>query len=450
MNLEARARLAVELLRIIRRESRPADYVMSTFFKRVRGLEADDKRFVAEATYSALRRDMFFRAAFRAGRAKLRLPSEIENEAVVFLALFAGRSAPRGEIAEAFSRLTGAPVGGVRALARFAEANPDAAFVNGSERRRFAVRHSIPEWVLGELEETRAREELVRLLDALNEEPPLCLRVNSFKTSREDLRERLRTEGVLAKPSKLSPWALVARRDRDVFDVASFREGLFEVQDEGSQIVSLLLGPRPGSRVLDACAGAGGKTLHLGALMKGRGDVYAYDPDARRLANLRRRVRRSGLQNVRVIEADNDLAGFSERNRGALDAVLVDAPCTGLGTLRRSPDIKLRASRELLAEMVRKQEAILNGVADLVKPGGRLVYATCSILPAENVRIVEGFLAGHEDYEPMPVGEALSAQDGGADLALLRERLGGATYMELGPHTHNTDAFFGAVLRRTK
>jgi 16S rRNA (cytosine967-C5)-methyltransferase len=182
-------------------------------------------------------------------------------------------------------------------------------------------------------------------------------------------------------------------------------------------------------------------------MMKGRGEVYAYDPAPRRLASLRRRVRRSGLQNVRVVETDNDLAGFVDRNRDALDGVLVDAPCSGLGTLRRSPDIKLRATREIVGEMTRKQRAILESVAGLVKPGGRLVYATCSILPAENGEVVAAFLDDHPEYELVPVDEVLAKVRGDVDVATLRERVTGSA-LELSPHRHNTDAFYAAVLRR--
>jgi 16S rRNA (cytosine967-C5)-methyltransferase len=449
MNLETRVGLAVELLKIIRRERRPADYVVSLFFRRVRTLEPEDRRFVAEAVYSALRRDIFFRAAVRAGRSGVGFPARFEDDAVVFLATFAEQRAPRGELAEAFSRLTGVTVGAFRALARFAQANLEAGFVDGGELERFAVRHSMPEWVVGDVAETRSLDDCAKLFDALNEEPPLTIRVNAFKTTRDELRARLREEGVASRPGKLSPWALVARKERDLFALESFREGLFEVQDEGSQVVSILLDPRRGARVLDACAGAGGKTLHLGAMLEGRGDVYAYDPDARRLSNLRRRVRRSGLQNVRVLEADNELTGFVDRNLGSLDGVLVDAPCSGLGTLRRSPDIKLRATRALVVEMAGKQERILDGVASLVKPGGRLVYATCSILPFENERIVERFLERHAEFEPYPVADALAEHRNGDDLTVLRERVGEARFLELVPHRHNTDGFFAAILRRT-
>jgi 16S rRNA (cytosine967-C5)-methyltransferase len=202
--------------------------------------------------------------------------------------------------------------------------------------------------------------------------------------------------------------------------------------------------------VLDACAGAGGKTLHLGALMRGRGDLFAFDPDARRLERLRRRARRAALHNVRVVATDNDFTGFREHHLGALDAVLVDAPCSGLGTLRRSPDIKLRVSPGLVDEMTAKQAAILDGVAGLVRQGGRLVYATCSILAAENAAIVDGFLARHSDYDVVPVTNVLAEYRGVDDLSALRARLGESPFLQLAPHTHNTDAFFGAVLRRTR
>jgi len=448
MDLETRFALAVDLFKGICRESKPADYVVSQYFRRVRGLEPSDKGFLVEAVYAALRREILFRAVVRASRREVRIPNQFENDSIVFLALFAERRAPRSELAEAVSRLTDVPVGTIRKLARFAEENVDAPLGEGSALERFATRHSTPAWLVSELAGEGGFESLAPLLDGLNAEPPLCIRANSYKVTRDELRERLRAEGVVARPTKLSPWALVAKRDRALFGLPTFEQGLFEIQDEGSQLVSLLVDPHPSARVLDACAGAGGKTLHLGALMKGKGDVYAFDPDARRLANLRKRVRRSGLQNVRILEADNDLRGIVSKRVESFDAVLVDAPCSGSGTFRRSPDIKLRLGPELVEEMTERQASILEQIARAVKPGGRIVYATCSVLRAENRDIVEQFLANHSEYELLPVSEALATSRVASEIGLLRERLGEAEYLDLAPHTHNTDAFFGAVLRR--
>ena len=309
------------------------------------------------------------------------------------------------------------------AIALRADEDPELAAIEDPDER-FAARHAFPRWVVDDLLASRTRDDVARLLDGLNEQPPLAIRANTYKVSVEELGERLRAEGVRTTSGRVSEDALVADRERDLFATTAFREGLFEIQDEGSQVVSRLVDPRPGQRVLDACSGAGGKTLHLGALMKGRGEVFAWDTDARRLSRIDRRIRRSGLQNVRVMRDGAQYEALCARSAGALDRVLVDAPCSGLGTVRRSPDIKLRVTPELVALMTVKQRAILEHVAGLVKTGGRLVYATCSILDRENGAIVDAFLAAHPEYRELD-------------------------RRTLTPHEHGTDGFFVVAMEKT-
>jgi 16S rRNA (cytosine967-C5)-methyltransferase len=218
-------------------------------------------------------------------------------------------------------------------------------------------------------------------------------------------------------------------------------DGRLEVQDEGSQLVAQLVAPRRTDMVVDFCAGAGGKTLALGAMMRSQGRLYAFDVNDKRLANLKPRLARSGLSNVHpeVIAHERDTR--IKRLAGKVDRVLVDAPCTGFGTLRRNPDLKWRQQESALAELTVKQSSILDAAATLVKPGGRLVYATCSILPQENDEIVERFLAGHS---------AFSAGDAAAVLARATVPLDTGPYLRLSPDTHGCDGFFAAVLERRK
>jgi 16S rRNA (cytosine967-C5)-methyltransferase len=213
---------------------------------------------------------------------------------------------------------------------------------------------------------------------------------------------------------------------------------LFEIQDEGSQLLSLLVEPRRGETVVDFCAGAGGKTLHLGALMANTGSLYAFDTSVKRLERLKPRLKRSGLQNVRTVAIAHERDERVQRLTGKADRVLVDAPCSGTGTLRRNPDIKWRALD--LAALAAEQKKILAAAATLVKPGGRLVYATCSLLKEENEDVVAGFLATHSEFERLPVTGILERRH----IALAQEGID----LRLTPHRHGTDGFFAAVLER--
>jgi 16S rRNA (cytosine967-C5)-methyltransferase len=224
-----------------------------------------------------------------------------------------------------------------------------------------------------------------------------------------------------------------------------FIEGKIEVQDEGSQLLGHLLNPKRGEMVADFCAGAGGKTLLLGALMRSTGRLYAFDVSEKRLAKLKPRLARSGLSNVHpaAIANENDIR--VKRLAGKMDRVLVDAPCSGLGTLRRNPDLKWRQSPQSVQELTQKQTAILAAAARLLKPGGRLVYATCSLLHEENEDIVNAFLAANDTFQRLPSNELLQQQG----IVLTMVESAGAD-LRLFPHLHGTDGFYAAALERKK
>jgi 16S rRNA (cytosine967-C5)-methyltransferase len=226
-----------------------------------------------------------------------------------------------------------------------------------------------------------------------------------------------------------------------LFDTPAFRAGAIEIQDEGSQLVTLLLGPRAGERVVDFCAGGGGKTLHASALMENQGRLYACDVSARRLAQMSKRLARAGVDNVSVLTLTDEHDERLVRHRESMDAVLVDAPCTGSGTLRRNPDMKWRSWD--LSALAAQQASILSAAAALVRPGGRLVYATCSLLTAENEEIVEQLLAAHAEFDTVPAAAALASR---GIVVPLAETPGG--YLRLLPHRHGTDGFFAALLKR--
>ena len=284
-------------------------------------------------------------------------------------------------------------------------------------------------------------EELLALARALNTPAPLDLRVNTLKAERDDVVRRLAADGIAAVPTPYSPLGLRLKSKPYLAKHPAYLDGSIEVQDEGSQLLGFLLQPKRSEMVVDFCAGAGGKTLILGAMMRSTGRLYAFDVSDKHLAKLKPRAARAGLSNVHpaCLSGENDTR--VKRLAGKVDRVLVDAPCSGLGTLRRNPDLKWRQSPQSVEELTAKQAAILAAAAKLLKPGGRLVYATCSILAEENEGVVDAFLASHADFQRLSAQEVLAAQgiviDCGED-------------MRLSPQKHGTDGFYAAVLERAK
>jgi 16S rRNA (cytosine967-C5)-methyltransferase len=244
-----------------------------------------------------------------------------------------------------------------------------------------------------------------------------------------------------AEPTPYSPWGLRLRDKPPLHQLELFKQGLVEVQDEGSQLLALLLDAKRGEMVVDFCAGAGGKTLAIGATMRNTGRLYAFDTSAHRLDALKPRLARSGLSNVHPVVLAHERDDRIKRLAGKIDRVLVDAPCSGLGTLRRNPDLKWRQSAKAVEEMVLKQEAILASAARLLKPGGRLVYATCSVLREENESVALAFGQAHPDFEALPAAPLLAEQDQSASLCA-------GDFLRLWPHKHQTDGFFAAVWQR--
>jgi 16S rRNA (cytosine967-C5)-methyltransferase len=302
-----------------------------------------------------------------------------------------------------------------------------------------AERADFPDWLVARL--NLPPDELLTLARGLNQPAPLDLRVNSLKATREEVLALLAADGIAAEPCRFAPLGVRLKGKPNLARHPLYLEGKIEVQDEGSQLLGHLLAPKRGEMVADFCAGAGGKTLLLGALMRSSGRLYAFDVAEKRLAKLKPRVARAGLSNVHpiCISGENDIR--VKRLAGKIDRVLVDAPCSGLGTLRRNPDLKWRQTPESVAELARKQGDILASASRLLKAGGRLVYATCSILPEENEAVVDAFLAAHPGFVRLPAAEVLAKQG---------IELGGAMTgdLRLLPHLHGTDGFYAAVLER--
>lgn len=305
-----------------------------------------------------------------------------------------------------------------------------------------AVRDSLPDWLDERLASLDNADDLVR---ALNQPAPLDIRVNPLKADRADMLKQMRAGPGLRydpEPTPYSPWGIRLQGRPPVNRWPMFEKGEIEVQDEGSQILVALVGPKRGEMIIDYCAGAGGKTLLLGALMRSTGRLYAFDVSAARLARAKPRFARSGLSNIVpvVINAENDQR--VKRLRGKAQRVLIDAPCSGLGTLRRNPDLKWRQHPESLQALCDTQASILRQASRCVAPGGRLVYATCSILPEENEEQVERFLAENPDFTVLDACKI--AADRCENLTLE------GPFLRLRPDIHQTDGFFASVLERKK
>jgi 16S rRNA (cytosine967-C5)-methyltransferase len=311
-----------------------------------------------------------------------------------------------------------------------------------------AVRAEAPLWLFQRV--TAQYHDADALMAALTEAAPLDLRVNAIKATRDEVLAELtratREHAPLKAAATLySPDGIRLRDKPGLTRWPLYQSGRIEVQDEGSQLIARLVQPKRGEMVADFCAGAGGKTLALGALMRSSGRLYAFDVNAKRLAGLGPRLKRSGLSNVHpvAIASENDVR--VKRLTGKLDRVLVDAPCSGSGTLRRNPDLKWRFDEAELARVNDVQTSVLRAAARLVKPGGRLVYATCSLLALENQDVIEAFLAEHPGFTPLPAHEVLQAQGIALDHP---DRF--APWFVMLPHLHDTDGFFGAVLERRR
>ena len=393
----------------------PADAVVSHYFREHRQLGHADRAFVAETVFAVLRRGRSIEA---------RCAGQLSDRRRLLATLAIVRSWSQRELAPVLKASEEEWLAAAKAV-------PEADLPP-------AVRCDLPDWLYARLEQQFGADEVLALSRAMNQSAPLDLRVNTLKGDRDTLLAKLAADDIAASPGALSPLAVRLRDKPALAKHPLFLEGAFEVQDEGSQLLGFLLEPKRGEMVVDFCAGAGGKTLLLGALMRNTGRLYAFDVSDKRLTNLKPRLARSGLSNVHPARIEHERDQKIKRLAGKADRVLVDAPCSGLGTLRRNPDLKWRQDETSVAELTVKQAAILAAAATLVRPGGRLVYATCSLLSAENDEIVAAFLEKHPDFSLLPASAVLGKQGIACEGDVLR----------LLPHKHNTDGFFAAAMER--
>lgn len=408
------------LLSELLRSTFPADLVVSRYFRQNRELGHGDRGFVAETVYAVLRRKRSLSA---------RCLDDVSSRRLLLATLACVHGLNRRELDVVLNEVEGKWLAHAKAV-KLDELPP-------------AVRLDLPDWLYEALTQQFDAPELDALAAGINQSAPLDLRVNPLKAERDQVLLRLKADGLAADACRYSPLGIRLAGKPSISRHPLFLDGSFEVQDEGSQLLGFLLQPKRGEMVADFCAGAGGKTLLLGALMRSQGRLYAFDVAEKRLAKLKPRLARSGLSNVHPvrIESENDIK--IKRLAGKLDRVLVDAPCSGLGTLRRNPDLKWRQTPESVAELTAKQAAILHSASGLVKQGGRLVYATCSLLDAENERVVSAFLAAHPEFVSLSAAELLRKQGIEIDCDTA-----GGERLRLLPHRHGTDGFFAAVMER--
>lgn len=409
--------MAVTAIRTILPLDHPADALLRRFFRENPKLGGGDRAFIAETVFGVLRHRLF-------------------------LEQVATPVSPRGLFLAYLVRFQGVNLRELKSWAKQAELDwLKTVKAATMQTQPLAVQAEFSDWLVEKLRQFMSDTDILQLGKSLQTGAPLDLRVNTLLAKRDQVLEALARDGIAADATAFAPCG-IRLRDKPVINRHPlFLAGQIEVQDEGSQLLAYLLAPRRGEMVVDFCAGAGGKTLQIGALMHSKGRLYAFDTSEKRLNNLKLRVKRAGLSNVHSQRIDNEKDIKIKRLQGKIDRVLVDAPCSGLGTLRRNPDLKWRQSPHSVEELKIKQAAILAAAATLIKPGGRLVYATCSLLPEENQAIVADFMEKHPVFEQLNCAQLLAEHDITVDTG---------ENLQLSPATHRTDGFFAAALTRGK
>ena len=432
MTPAARLQAVIDLLTEIDTTPRPADAVMSAHFRARRYIGSKDRNSVAETVYAILRRHA------RLGWWLEREGHEPTPRARVIANAILGEGKRADTVDELFSGGKFAPASLSPEERKLTRALDTHTLDHPAMPE--CVRVECPPWaeqpMRGALGDRFGQE-----MKALLEPAPLDLRVNMVKASRDSAKAALDKAGIAAEPTRWSPLGLRIKGRPPLATVDAFKNGLVEIQDEGSQLVAVAVAPKPGHQVVDFCAGAGGKTLALAAMMNNKGRVVACDVLDKRLKRAAERFRRAGLHNIEPHPLTSERDPWVKRHKRKFDRVLVDAPCSGTGTWRRNPDSRWRPLGPGLEQLVPLQANILDSAARLVKPGGRLVYATCSLLPEENENQIAAFLETHPDFTVKPVAEVWAEENAGPVPAE-------GPYLRLSPGKHDTDGFFAAVLER--
>lgn len=411
----------------------PADSALSDYYKQRRYMGSKDRAFVSELVYLCLRKGGALQ--YWAERSALKA---VHPRHIVLLGLVMGMDYRASRVIELCDGRQYAPKPLLQEEKDLLLAY-DEAPLEKPDMPEWA-RFNMQDWLIPMLHH-EFQEHFIEEVSALNEEAPVDLRVNTLKCAdRGDLMLELDRSGHYGIPTPHSPLGIRLKKRLPIFTVDAFKHGWFEMQDEGSQIVAALCDAKAGEKVIDFCAGAGGKTLALAAQMQNKGRLLAWDVNESRLRQIKKRLVRAGVDNVitHVLSSESD--PFLKRHIGTADCVLVDAPCSGSGTWRRNPDLKWRFTRQDLEELKALQSSILSNAARLVAPQGRLIYATCSLFSEENQDQIACFLVEHPDFVVEPPAELWN------NVTSFREGLG--SYVRLSPHFHQTDGFFAAILRK--
>ena len=424
MKPAAQIQAAIELLDVIIEEKRPADRLMAQYFRDHRYIGSKDKLAISTWVYLALRQ--YASLVWRAEQCNL-----TPTARRIFLVAAKLAQQP---IKEWFS--------GEQYCPRELDQNerhalPKIPGVDMTEAPLW-VQLNIPEWLMPQLQASLG-ERFQTEMQVLQEQASVDIRCNLLKASREQVKTELLAQGMEAVETSVSPWGLRFDKRHALFNQNAFKQGWFEMQDEGSQLLALVTQVQPGDKVVDFCAGAGGKTLAMGAMMQNKGVVHACDVHSKRLENLSKRAKRAGVHNIQVHLMSSERDKWVKRQVGRMDVVLIDAPCTGTGTWRRSPDAKWNLQAEDVQNLQTLQHAILESAARLVKPGGKLFYATCSLLQEENEQQIERFLSENKEFAIMPI-ELDAAHSSRYELAGHQLR----TY----PAQSEMDGFFVAAMQR--
>ena len=405
--LDHTAKVLAEMLTF----KQPADAVLSAYFREHKKLGRQDRHEIAETAFAALRHYQKISTALHRPHAQPRKAA--------LAALVLGRSTNISQIKDLLDEEETAFLGNLKARkTEFSDGLNTAA--------------ELPQWLVEQLQQHWSEEEILAFGRSINQPAPLDIRVNTLKGKRDKVLPLLQAESADAEATPYSPWGIRLKNKIALNKHELFLDGTLEVQDEGSQLLALLVGAKRGEIIVDFCAGAGGK-------MANKGRIYAFDIAEKRLANLKPRMTRAGLTNIHPERISSEHDTRIARLAGKADRVLVDAPCSGLGTLRRNPDLKYRQSAETVANLLEQQHSILDAASKLVKPQGRLVYTTCSVLPEENEQQVERFLSEHPEFELVNCAELLQS---------LKVDLDTGKYLRLNSGEHQTDGFFAAVLQR--
>ena len=436
------------LIHVEARRGHPDD-LLDRAFKRHRALTDRDRSFITDLVYGTLRwQGKIDQIIARISQVKL---SRIERAVFLILrmgvyqVLFLTKTPHRAAVSEAVM------------LAKKIHRNEASGFVNavlrrvaregggalappaqGTPQERLATEEAFPLWAVQKLWNAWGQTETEAFCHASNQIAPLTVRVNTLKMDRDSLMDRLKTEGLSVCATLFSPEGVVIENPPPISRIPLLGTGCYQIQDEAAQLIAHLVDPRPGERILDACAAPGTKTTHIGQLMANHGQIYAFDIHSVRLRRVREACRRMGVLNATVLRRDSTRP-IPLPDGDRFDAILLDAPCTGWGTIRRNPDIKWRTTPQDITRLAETQHRMLQNMARLVRRGGRIVYTTCTIYDEENERVVQRFLEENGDY----------ILDRGKVAIPAPELFDDGGYFRTAPHRHGMDGFFAARMVRS-